>query len=189
MAPRLWQNFARLTPGARMTDSELQELQTTVHQRLGRFMLRVQRYEMLLKALVVDSFSVGTVESAPLNKQKRKELFANKPMGYLFDEVKDSYLRELGSPEPEEDAGPQYENGRPVFRTRFSISLPADELNQTKARLDSFKDLRNRIVHHFLEDHDLLTREGCEKAIAVLEGALETAQSSYEPRRLPKLLH
>jgi hypothetical protein len=35
--------------GARMTDSLLQEQQTIVHQRLGRFMLQVQRYEMLLK--------------------------------------------------------------------------------------------------------------------------------------------
>jgi hypothetical protein len=159
-----------------MTDSELQELQATVHQRLGRFLLRVQRYEMLLKALVIDSVSFGTVETTRLNQQKRKELFGNKPMGYLFDEVKNSYLREMGTPKPELDDEPHVVADRPVFRTRLALELPAEELKQTKARLDAFKDLRNRIVHHFLEDHDLFSQEGCEKAIAVLEGALETAQ-------------
>lgn len=74
--------------GAKLADSLLQEQQTIVHQRLGRFMLRVQRYEMLLKALVVDSVALGTVETAPLNQQRRKEMFASKPMGYLFDEIK-----------------------------------------------------------------------------------------------------
>lgn len=48
-----------------MTDSLLQEQQTIVHQKLGRFMLRVQRYEMLLKALVIDSVAFGTVETEP----------------------------------------------------------------------------------------------------------------------------
>ena len=163
-----------------MSDSDLQELQTTVHQRLGRFLLRVQRYELLLKALVIDSVTVGTVETAPLNKQKRQALFGNKTMGFLFDEIKDSYLRELGAPQPEEADEPHLENGEPVFRSRMSLSMPAEELKQTKARLDKFKDLRNRIVHHFLEDHDLATQVGCELAIARVDGALELAQIHYE---------
>jgi hypothetical protein len=49
-------------------------------------MLRVQRYEMLLKALVIDSVAFGTVDTAPLNQQRRKAMFASKPMGYFFDE-------------------------------------------------------------------------------------------------------
>lgn len=162
-----------------MNDPELQILQTTVHQRLGRFMLRVQRYEMLLKALIIDSVAFGTVETAPLNQQRRKELFASKPMGYLFDEINRSYLRELGKPTPDDDE-PEVASDRPVFRTRFALEMPAEELEQTKARLEAFKTLRNRIVHHFLEDHELLTQTGCERAIAVLEEGLATAQSSYE---------
>lgn len=162
-----------------MNDPELQELQTTVHQRLGRFMLRVQRYEMLLKALVIDSVAFGTVETAPLNQQRRKDMFASKPMGYLFDEINRSYLRELGTQIPDEEE-PQAAPDRPVFRARFALEMPAEELEQTKARLESFKRLRNRIVHHFLEDQDLFTQTGCERAIAVLEEGLATAQSSYE---------
>jgi hypothetical protein len=75
---------------------------------------------------------------------------------------------------------PQVASDRPVFRTRFALEMPAEELEQTKDRLDSFKRLRNRIVHHFLEDQDLLTQTGCKRAIAVLEEGLATAQSSYE---------
>jgi hypothetical protein len=162
-----------------MNDPELQELQTTVHQRLGRFVLRAQRYEMLLKALVIDSVAFGTVETAPLNQQRRKEMFASKPMGYLFDEVNRSYLREQGKQIPDVEE-PQAASDKPVFRTRFALELPAKELEQTKDRLESFKRLRNRIVHHFLEDQDLLTQTGCERAITVLEEGLATAQSSYE---------
>ncbi|CAN7723961.1 hypothetical protein LJR290_007061 [Variovorax sp. LjRoot290] len=163
-----------------MNDSDLQELQAIVHRKLGRFLLRVQRYEMLLKALVIDSVAFGTVETAPLNQQRRKELFGSKPMGYLFDEIKRTYLRELGAPAPEEAEEPHVDPDKPVFRTRFALELPAEELEQTRARLDEFKELRNRIVHHFLEDHDLLTQVGCQKAITVLEEGLATAQSSYE---------
>ena len=151
-----------------MNDPELQELQTTVHQRLGRFVLRVQRYEMLLKALVIDSVAFGTVETAPLNQQRRKEMFASKPMGYLFDEINRSYLREQGKPTSDDEDEPQVVSDRPVFRTRFALEMPAEELERTRARLEAFKTLPNRIVHHCHEDHDLLTQAGCERAIAVL---------------------
>lgn len=163
-----------------MNEPELQELQTTVHLRLGRFMLRVQRYEMLLKALVIDSVAFGTAETAPVNQQRRKAMFAAKPMGYLFDEIKRSYLRELGKPTTDDKDEPQVVSDRPVFRTQFALEMPAEELGQTKARLEAFRTLRNRIVHHFLEDYDLFSQAGCERAIAVLEEGLAAAQSSYE---------
>ena len=163
-----------------MSDSELEEQQTIVHQKLGRFLLRVQHYEKLLKALVVDSFSYGTSETVVVNQQKRIEMFSTKPMGYLFDEINRTYLRELGQPDPEEDGEPLGDPKKVVFRTRLSLAMPADQLERTKSRLDAFKNLRNRIVHHFLDDHDLGTQEGCERAIASLEEGLALSKANYE---------
>lgn len=69
----------------------MQDLQADIQLKLGRFMLRVQKYERLLKALLIDSLVVGTVDTAPLHQQRRMELFAAKPMGYLVDEINRSY--------------------------------------------------------------------------------------------------
>lgn len=77
-------------------------------------------------------------------------------------------LRKLGKPTLEDDE-PPLASDRPVFRTRFALEMPAKELEETKARLVAFKTLRNRIVHHFLEDHDLLTLTRCEQAMAVVK--------------------
>ncbi|MGR4870355.1 hypothetical protein ACIPRI_16040 [Variovorax sp. LARHSF232] len=44
----------------------------------------------------------------------------------------------------------------------------ASNLAQTKARLEAFKTLRNRIVHHLLEEHDLATQASCDSALALL---------------------
>ena len=142
-------------------------------------MLRIQRYELLLKALVLDTLVEGTAESAPVNQQKRKEHFSNKPMGYLFDELNRSYLRQMGGPEGEEEEAEVHPD-KPTFRTRFAMAMEKDDLERTQKQLDDLKNLRNRIVHHLYEEHDLATASGCQSALVVLDKGLADAQANFE---------
>lgn len=158
------------------------ELQVAVQQKLGRFLLQVQRYEMLLKALVIDSKACGTAETAPLHLERRKPQFGAKPMAPLVDELNKSFRLE-GATIPEVDTAPTVIGGKPGFQSRFTLELPADELVRTQARLEAFRTLRNRIVHHLLEDHDLAAQEGCERAIVLLDESFEAAKAAFDEVR------
>ena len=48
---------------------------------------------MRLKALVIESEVLATVDTAPLGLERHKQEFASTPVGYLVDEFKKSYLR------------------------------------------------------------------------------------------------
>ena len=158
------------------------EQQVVVQQKLGRFLLQVQRYEMLLKALVIDSEVSGSVDTALSNLERRKQQFASKPMGYLFDELNKSYLQVEGSAAARVEP---LSNGvdKPTFHTKFTLELTPEELVRTQARLEAFKNLRNRIVHHLLEDHDIATHEGCERAVALLDESYEAAKVAFDELR------
>ena len=157
----------------------LSALHEAVQQNVGRFVLIAQRHEFILKALVIDSEVKGTVITAPTNKQERQERFEGNTLGNIIVEFNRSYLREAGDPQPWVDAEVD-PGGRPSLHTRFGRALDTDELEATRQRLLAFRDLRNRIVHHLIHDHDLSTREGCEHAIADLDAAREIAKARLE---------
>ena len=106
------------------------ELQAIVQQKLGRFLLQVQRYEMLLKALVVDSEFSGTVDTALLNLERRRQQFASKPMGYLFEELNKSYLQLEGSSTAQSEVPVPDVVDKPIFHTRFTLEQSPEELVQ-----------------------------------------------------------
>ena len=100
-------------------------------------------------------------------------------MGFLFDELNRSYLREIGSIHKDtnlSESGNEYI----YFKTSHFFELPPEQLTQTRNRLKGFKNLRNRIVHHLLEDYDLAIDEKCNQAILLLDEGLEAARCCYE---------
>lgn len=150
-----------------------------VQLKLGDFMLCVQRYEMQLKALLIGNTNSGTLETALDNQRHRKNLYAAKPMGFLFDELNRSYLREIRSIHKDSNLS-ESGNENISFKTSHFFELPPEQLTQTRNRLEEFRNLRNRIVHHLLEDYDLAIDEKCNQAMLLLDEGLEAARCCYE---------
>lgn len=106
---------------------------------------------MRLKALVIGSEVLATVDTAPLNLERHKQQFASTPIGYLVDEFKKSYLRPEATAALADKTAVPALVGKSTFHTRFTLKFSAEELARTQTRLETFKNLRNRIVHHLFE--------------------------------------
>ncbi|NMF96452.1 OST-HTH/LOTUS domain-containing protein [Aromatoleum toluolicum] len=65
------------------------------------------------------------------------------------------------------------------FRTRFNIEVPVEHHEDTLVALRALVDLRNELVHHFLEKHDIWTESGCVEAQAYLDACYEQVDERY----------
>jgi hypothetical protein len=123
-----------------------------------------------LKGLVIDSEFSGSATTAPENQRKRLKKFIDKSLGTVVEEFNKSYLREADAPGGLANIGFDAV-GQPHFHTSFGVGLTAGDLATARQQLLDFRDLRNRVVHHLIHDHDLATHAACESAIAYLDRA------------------
>lgn len=144
---------------------ELRALQTSVQQRLGQCVVQLQAYEGLLKAILAAYEVSGTAKG--LASEARAPKAAYKTLGGLVGQLMGSFLTaEVQASVPESEPKPA--DGPASLRVRIQIGIPADEFARIESDLKDFVCLRNELIHHFLERHDLETIDGCRLA----EGAL-----------------
>jgi hypothetical protein len=65
------------------------------------------------------------------------------------------------------------------FSFRFQMELPEERYAETKAALKELVDLRNELVHHFLQRFDLWSVDGCKAAESYLDESNETIDGHY----------
>lgn len=94
---------------------------------------------------------------------------ARKTLGTLVGELVGSYVvREVKDPAEET---PAHDDDVNWIRVQFGISLPAETFDRFEKDIGDLVNLRNNLVHHFVEQHDLKTREGCREATSALNAA------------------
>jgi hypothetical protein len=143
-------------------------LQREVQRKLGRCLIRIQQYELLLKEMVAKQEFTGMLGVAPIQ-------FANdaatKTMGQLVGKLTGKYFR------PDEGAvqaqSETEEHPAGWVRLRSNVSMQPDAHAKLKAELQELVDLRNDLVHHFVEGQDLMTEEGCIVADMYLQTCYE----------------
>jgi hypothetical protein len=89
-------------------------------------------------------------------------------VGELTEKYFQPTLLEPAKAQP--DAGPD-DDEHPAGWTRFqmSVSMPPDAHAKLKTELQELVDMRNDLVHHFVEGQDLISEEGCIAADMYLE--------------------
>jgi hypothetical protein len=133
--------------------------QHEVQRLLGRCLIRLQQYERLLKSMIaVQQFS-GTSETLPRALDVRKAEASGKTLGTLIGRLMGDYIMKEGS-EPPDDA-PDHHSDSTHFAFRIQLNLPDESYESLKADLRELVTLRNALVHHFIELHDLWTVDGC----------------------------
>lgn len=94
-------------------------------------------------------------------------------MGTLVGMLTESFL--TPPPPNEEDSQTEADVGDQIWlRHRFQLEMTAEHYEAMKADLKELVDLRNKLVHHFIECFDLWSESGCQAADGFLEESYET---------------
>jgi len=157
-----------------MTKSSLPEnvitLHREVHRKFGRNLLRLQQYEKLVKILVAEQTLSGNVNDLGNARSLRHETVANKTLGQVVGDLVGNFIAPAktttDSIDNDED---ECDPTLPFFQANFRIEFSEENFKRTKQNLTNLVDLRNELVHHFLDKHDLMTEPGCLAADAYLD--------------------
>jgi len=157
------------------------DLKTSAHevQRLmGQCILRLQAYELLLKSVVTAHEISSPIATLATAQTDRADEIRSNTLGMLIRQMLGSFL----VPQGQEGKG-QLRNDAPSVTFRMQIILTHDDFNRAEADLRNLVDMRNHLVHHFIEEHDVRTLEGCLKAQEALAQALDYIGSAHSALR------
>lgn len=149
------------------------EQRAEVQRKLGRCMLRLQQYELLTKAILVDHEQSGTVADWEVRRQARIDKFAKKTLGQLLEWMKSSYLTADLEGRQSRESEPPAGLTRIWFSFHGGMQMDSETYQRTVTAMQELVDLRNDIVHHLLENFNLFTLQGCAAADAHLEQSYE----------------
>lgn len=149
------------------------EQRAEVQRKLGRCLLRLQQYELLTKAILVDHEQSGTVADWEARRQARIDKFAKKTLGQLVEWMKSSYLTVDLEGRQSREPEPPAELTRIWFSFHGGMQMDSETYQRTVAAMQELVELRNDIVHHLLENFNLWTLQGCAAADAHLEQSYE----------------
>ena len=158
------------------------EVQREVQRKLGRNLLRIQQLEVMVKSMV--AHSVIESESGDIHSflDKRKQDIAKKTLGQVVGDL----TTDLISLPAKEEGQQQERPGDPTkiwFRTSFRIEMSPEDHQRTQRRLAELVEMRNELVHHFIEIHDIWTVAGCASADAYLDDCFRLIDERFEELR------
>ena len=164
------------------SDKTLVELQREVQRKLGACLICLQQYEHLMKAMLAVRTAEGTVEQIERTRLKTLTDVQIKTLGVLVNEFCEEFVvsdESVKDHETEDSKSMDRGLGAPWFSYRHTMQMSAERHQQTKARLIELKELRNQLVHHFLERFALVDESSCRAAETYLDGSYATFNNHY----------
>ena len=130
-------------------------------------MLQLQQYEWLLKATLQLCQMTVKPNGDKGGLVVQQADVTRKTLGMLVGAFTGGHL--VGLDETEPDEWPIEDDASVSFQIR--IRLTDEDLAQTTQDLGELVTLRNGLVHHFIEQHDIATAAGCQSALDALQAA------------------
>jgi len=165
-----------------MNDGEVQAQQREVQRLLGRCLLRLQQYERLMKAIVAHHDLSGPAHALEKIRAARIDDASTKTLGTLVGQLLGSYVVTEGA-DTAADATVNEPEDVAHFAMRMQLSLSAEDYLRTQSGLKELVLLRNSLVHHFIDQHDLWSIDGCFTARDALVAAYERIDKHFEQLR------
>lgn len=164
---------------ATLPDDALRKPQHEVQRLLGRCLLRLQQYERLIKAIMASHEISGTAQTLESLQAKRIADTARMTLGRLVGNLLGSYIVpnkidptvEMATSSPEDVTS---------FAMRMHLELSDADFARTESELNELVHLRNDLVHHFIDQHDLWSLDGCRGAQDALAAAYSRINQHFE---------
>jgi hypothetical protein len=164
------------------SDDALQTLHREVQRLLGRCLLRLQQYERLIKAIVAHHDLSGPPHALEANRAARVTETARKTLGTLVGDLLGSYVvASESSTSPKAMSYSAKDTASVSFRMHLSLSEA--DFARTENELRELVLLRNSLIHHFIDQHDLWSLEGCHDARDALVAAYSRIDQHFEQLR------
>jgi hypothetical protein len=160
----------------------VQAHQREVQRLLGRCLLRLQQYERLMKTIVAHHSLSGPAHALEKIRAARIDYASTKTLGTLVGQLLGSYVVAEGA-DTADDATVNEPEDVPYVAMRIQLNLFAEDYIQTQCDLKELVLLRNNLVHHFIDQHDLWSIDGCLTAHDALVSAYERIDKNFEQLR------
>lgn len=165
-------------------EERLQSMQREVQRKFGRAVLILQQYERLVKSIVAEKDLAGPISELQGIKENQLKAVSKKTLGQVVGDLTGSVM----TPAPPEDASSdsephEVEPSLPWIRFSFRMEMQEDDFKETERKMADLVDLRNELVHHFLESHDIWSETGCQKALDYLEECNKQVDAHYAELR------
>lgn len=164
----------------RPMEEELQTLQRDVQRMLGRCLLRLQQYEKLMKAIVAHHEISASGSPLESNQAERIADAASKTLGTLVGTLLGAYVT---TDEVEDASEPDAPDDIISFKVKMSLRMSVEDYDRTQNDLKELVLLRNNLVHHFIDQHDLWSLDGCRDAHDSLVAAYSRIDQHFEQLR------
>ena len=162
------------------SDEALQALQREVQRLLGRCLLRLQQYERLIKAIMADYEFSGPAHALEAVRAARMTATAGKTLGTMVGELLGSYV-------VANEVDTAIQTSTDTSHARISISnrlqLSDADFARTENDLRELVLLRNNLVHHFIDQHEIGTLDGCRSGRDALIAAYSRIDQHLEELR------
>ncbi|MDC8786298.1 OST-HTH/LOTUS domain-containing protein [Roseateles koreensis] len=157
----------------------LAELQRAAQNKLGGCLLRLQQYELLLKAMVANTEVAGPPAKLESLREEQIACAQKNTLGGLVGMLTGGYLSSDDSAVADSPASEEPPGNGIWFSFQHRMVMDAERYESTKAGLKELVDLRNELVHHLLQRFDLGQMERCEAAVAYLDRSRGTIDAHY----------
>jgi hypothetical protein len=156
-------------------------LHREVQRKFGRNLLRLQQYEKLIKTIVAEHDIAGTSSDLNSNRAAKHDAVATKTLGQVVGALVGNFITPTSnSPSSSGNDEPPEDLTEPWVRVTHQIEFADDDFKRIQQRLADLVELRNELVHHFLEKHEILSEPGCLAAVAYLDECFNVIDSTHE---------
>jgi len=159
--------------------------QREVQRLLGRCLLRLQQYEGLLKSLLAHHEVEGPLADLQVRQAERVAALATTSLGNLAKALFESYVvaRAKNGASTVDDGVDSAGSTEITIRTRMTLEMAPEDFGKTKDAIKELVDLRNALVHHFIETFNVWTVDGCARAAEHLTESYGRIDTHFEQLR------
>lgn len=154
-------------------DEAVAQSRQVVLRQFGLAVLQLQQYELLLKDLIIHSEYIGPTDTAVTQREQRSGKVKSMTLGGLVTEASKSLIRTT----PFEDV--ELPADKLCVRVRIGFQFSPEDGALILAELKQLIELRNGLVHHFMERFDLFSVEGCNAASIYLDESCATIKTAH----------
>lgn len=138
--------------------------QLEMQRHFGRCLLRLQQYERLLKIMVATTSISGHPKQLAAVQAQQVDEVRGLTLGALLRLFTQDYLvdneEQIGASEAPDPCVTQ-RAGIVNFKISSAMSMSSKDYKQTVEAMTELRDMRNELVHHFIERFDIADEADC----------------------------